>query len=279
MLKVLKSGFYTSIQDSGRFGYRDKGIPISGSMDAVATHKVNKLLENESHAALLEITMTGPTLEFEESTFIVLGGASLAATINNVPIQNYKVYKINAGDIISYGKLEKGFRAYLGVKGGFKSDMVLGSRSLYAPITNSGCLKDKSEIPYEVCLSFDPKIQEIKPDIRWGEEVLQVYKGPEFYMLNDTQLGQLFSKQFSVAKENNRMAYQINETINGFQETILTSATIPGTVQCTPAGKIIVLMKDGQTTGGYPRILQVSEQSIAQLAQKKSGDFIQFKLC
>jgi allophanate hydrolase subunit 2 len=58
----------------------------------------------------------------------------------------------------------------------------------------------------------------------------------------------------------------------------LTSATLPGTVQLTPSGKLIVLMKDGQTTGGYPRILQLSDKSISILAQKKFGDNASFKL-
>jgi allophanate hydrolase subunit 2 len=74
------------------------------------------------------------------------------------------------------------------------------------------------------------------------------------------------------------MAYQLEETINGHSYEMLTSATLPGTIQITPSGKLIVLMKDGQTTGGYPRILQLSDKAISILAQKKYGDAISFKL-
>ena len=74
------------------------------------------------------------------------------------------------------------------------------------------------------------------------------------------------------------MAYQLQETINGHQKSMLTSATLPGTVQLTPAGKLIILMKDGQTTGGYPRILQLTDTAIPILAQKKYGDQISFRL-
>jgi allophanate hydrolase subunit 2 len=49
-------------------------------------------------------------------------------------------------------------------------------------------------------------------------------------------------------------------------------------VQLTPSGKIIVLMRDAGVTGGYPRILQLTEDSINQLAQKKTGDSISFQL-
>ena len=128
MLKVLKAGFYTTIQDSGRFGLRDKGVPVSGVMDDMSVFKINSLLENKASAAVLEITMTGPTLIFEEDTYMAIGGAEMSATLNNLPIKNYKVYQIAVGDILSFGKLEKGFRSYLGVKEGFSVKEVLGNR-------------------------------------------------------------------------------------------------------------------------------------------------------
>lgn len=278
MLKVLKSGFYTTIQDEGRFGYRDKGVPVSGVMDVSVVRTANRLLENDDHAAVLEITMTGPTLQFEEDTFIVLAGAEMSATLNNTPISNYNVIQIKAGDILSYGRLLKGFRGYMAIKGGLKTTEVLGSRSQYFPITKRGSLKDNQELPYDAFSNFTPKISELKAVSLLDEVVLEVSKGPEFDLLDDGQLESLFVKEFSVAKENNRMGYQFNEKIKGHDRSMLTSATLPGTVQLTPSGKLIVLMKDGQTTGGYPRIVQLNDKSISILAQKRSGDRISFKL-
>ena len=278
MLKVLKSGFYTTIQDEGRFGYRDKGVPVSGVMDVTVVRTANRLLENDDNAAVLEITMTGPTLQFEEDTFIVLAGAEMSATLNNTPISNYNVIQIKAGDILSYGRLLKGFRGYLAIKGGLKTTDVLGSRSQYFPITKRGSLKDNQELTYDVFSTFAPKISELKAESLLDDMVLEVSKGPEFDLLDDGQLESLFVKEFSVAKENNRMGYQFNERIKGHERSMLTSATLPGTVQLTPSGKLIVLMKDGQTTGGYPRIVQLNDKAICILAQKRSGDRISFKL-
>jgi len=278
MLKLLKSGFYTSIQDKGRFGHRDKGVPVSGAMDRLALSKANALLENDEDAAVLEITMTGPTIEFEENTFIVLTGAKMSATLNNQPISNYKVHEVGIGDILSYGKLENGFRSYLAVKDGFTTPKVLNSRSFSKALTRVTYLRNKSILPYVPCSIFKPKIEEIKIDSYFEEKVLEVAQGPEYNMLHDKQLEKLFGYDFSIAKENNRMAYQLNETIQGHKISMLTSATLPGTVQLTPAGKLIVLMKDGQTTGGYPRILQLTDKAISILAQKKFGDIVSFKL-
>ncbi|QLG46831.1 5-oxoprolinase subunit C family protein [Costertonia aggregata] len=278
MLKVLKSGFYTTVQDTGRFLNRNKGVPVSGAMDEISVFKANTLLENGVNDAVLEITMTGPTLLFEEETYIVLAGAEMSATLNNLPIQNYKVYQIDVGDILSYGKLEKGFRAYLAIKGGFKTGTVLGSLSYFKPISKENRIKDGDLIPFESNKIFEPKISEIKVDCFLDDTILEVYKAPEFAFLNDKQLEMLFAKNFTVAKENNRMAYQMEETLPEHKIGILTSATLPGTVQLTPSGKIIVLMKDGQTTGGYPRILQLSDKAIAILAQKREGNMVSFKL-
>lgn len=277
MLRLLKSGFYTSVQDKGRFGYRDMGVPVSGAMDNLAISKANGLLENKEDAAVLEITMTGPTIEFEENTYIALAGAPMSATLNNQPIINYKIHKVVAGDILSYGRLENGFRSYLAVKSGLKTDKILGSRSFSKGVTNVFYLKDRSVIPYTPCSSFNPKISEIKIDGYFDETILEVAKGPEYGMLEDRQLEKIFGT-FTIAKENNRMAYQLEESIEGHNKSMLTSATLTGTVQFTPSGKLIILMKDGQTTGGYPRILQLTDMAISILAQKKFGDSISFKL-
>ncbi|MEO9893925.1 biotin-dependent carboxyltransferase family protein [Aurantibacter sp.] len=278
MLKILKSGFYTTVQDKGRFGFRDKGVPVAGAMDNIALERANRLLENEDEAAVLEITMTGPTIVFEESTYIVLSGATMSATLNNKPVLNYKIYKIESGDILSYGRLEHGIRSYLAIKYGFETNVVLNSRSFSKAITKIVCLKNNYEVPYTSCESFDPKISELKVDDYYNEEVLGVAKGPEFEMLTDKQLEKVFGSDFTVSKDNNRMAYQLNEKIDGHNKSMLTSATLPGTVQFTPNGKLIILMKDGQTTGGYPRILQLTDKAISILAQKRAGENVSFKL-
>ncbi len=278
MLKVLKSGLFTTVQDAGRYGYLDKGVPVAGYMDSFSAQKVNMLLENDDNAAVIEITMTGPTLEFGEASYICMGGAVISATLNNEPIQAFQVLKVDKGDILSYGKLKKGFRSYLAIKGGFMPPLVLGSRSFFSSITAKDHVADRAEIPYESLKQFTPKITEIKVDSFLDEKVLEVSKGPEYGMLGDKQLEALFSREFHISNENNRMAYQLEEQITGHKVSMLTSATLPGTVQFTPSGKLIILMKDGQTTGGYPRILQLSDKSISILAQKKFHDVVSFKL-
>lgn len=278
MIKVIHPGFFTTIQDMGRFGYRDKGVPVCGCMDNYSASMANSLLENAEMDAVMEITMTGPKLEFHTASFFSITGAEMSPTLNSVPINSYEVHKANEGDILSFGKLINGFRSYLAVKGGFLTETKLMSRSYYMPITDQNCIAERMEIPIEEYSDYSPKISHIIPESSHKEFELKVFKGPEYNILTDDQLKLLFANKFTIAKENNRMAYQLEELIGVQSHKMLTSATLPGTVQLTPAGKLIILMRDGQTTGGYPRILQLATKSIAMLSQRKFGDEVSFHL-
>ncbi|WP_340202017.1 biotin-dependent carboxyltransferase family protein [Ascidiimonas sp. W6] len=278
MIKVLKSGFFTSVQDSGRFGYRNYGVPVSGAMDMIAYNYGNRLLNNLKNAASLEITMTGPSLLFETASVIAITGAEMSPKINDVAVSNNEVLRIQEGDVLSFGKLEKGFRTYLSVAGGFKTAIVMESRSFMKNVTVSESLKQNDTLPID---EFTKGI--VQPDINFdptyfNTDTLQLLKGPDFEMLSKDQLDQILQTEFSVSKENNRMGYQLNEEIEAHQHSMITSAVIPGTVQLTPKGKLIILMRNGQTTGGYLRILQLTEHSISVLAQKKRNEKLRFVL-
>lgn len=279
MIKVLSPGLFSTIQDMGRFEYRDKGVPVSGAMDTASAQLANMLLGNKGNDAVMEITMKGPRLMFNCHACIVITGALLNPAINNLPIQNNKVYDIQPGDILGFGKLELGLRAYLAVKNGFKTDVVMDSRSQYESITGNSSIRkgdiiEIDDFPYSKMRTSNTAIR-----VKWiQKEVLHVHKGPEYALLSDKQKNELKETVFTVANENNRMACQLNGELSPHTLSIYTSATLPGTVQFTPSGKLIVLMKDAQTTGGYPRILQLTEEAICILAQKPTGENVSFTI-
>jgi biotin-dependent carboxylase-like uncharacterized protein len=279
LIKVLHPGFYSTIQDLGRYEFQHLGVPISGAMDYNAATMANAIVGNEKNCAIMEITMLGPKLEFHCSTVISVVGGDFSPKLNGIDIYNNSAINISKGDLLTFGNTKNGFRAYLSVLGGFQSEVVLKSRSMYHGITEGSSLKKNSLIKIKSTSHSKSK----HSSVRVAEDYIlknniEVFKGPEFEKLNKTQINKIFSSTFSISKENNRMAYQINEKIDNNLKDILTSLVLPGTVQLTPSGKMIVLMRDCQTTGGYPRILQLSESSINSLAQKKVGDVIKFKL-
>lgn len=280
MVKVIKPGFFTTIQDLGRFGFQDYGVPISGSMDQYSAQFANALLNNDKNDAVLEITMSGPTLHFDCHTIICISGADLSPTLNGKAIKLNTIITIKPNDVISFGKLNSGFRSYLAVKDGFQSEIKLNSRSMYKNVTSKYKIELNDVLQINEILSIESskyaslKFNTILFDINY----LEVFKGPEFELLTPNQKQKLFDQEFTISNLNDRMAYQLEEPFENSLTPIITSLVLPGTVQLTPSGNLIVLMRDCQTTGGYPRILQLKETSINCLAQKFKGQKIRFQL-
>lgn len=280
MINVLKPGFYSSIQDGGRFGYQDYGVPISGAMDKKAFHLANALLGNDENLPALELTMTGCKLEFDCSTRICITGANMNPIINGVAFKNNKPIVVGAGDELNFGKLESGFRAYLAVMGGFKTEIVMGSSSMYKGVTKDFILKKGDFLDIKpIAEDHASTHSSIRASTSYiTNSTIEVYKGLEFHLLSKEQQALLFNNKFTISKDNNRMAYQLEEPLENTLKPIITAPVLPGTVQLTPSGKLIVLMRDCQTTGGYPRILQLQESAINTLSQKYTGNNIRLKL-
>jgi len=279
MVKVITSGFFSTIQDLGRINNQEYGVPYSGVMDRYSAKLANALLGNDMNDALLEITMTGPTLQFNQDTYISITGADISPMLNNNSIKQNHVTKVSIGDIVSFGKLKSGFRAYLAISGGFKTEKTMHSRSMYNGITNEFKINNGDALPIE---NPSMVIAEINATIKvntkhFTSKIIEVYKGPEFELLTEKQQEQLLSTEFSISKDNSRMAYQLAEILENDLKPIITSLVLPGAVQLTPSGNLIVLMRDCQTTGGYPRVLQLREASIDVLSQKFTGDKIHFE--
>ena len=280
MLKVLQAGFFSSIQDMGRFRYQEFGVPVSGVMDSYSAKRANAILGNNHNCAVMEITLSGPKLEFLKDTAICITGADISPQLNNNVISLNTPIQISKGDILSFNKLQYGCRCYLAIVGGFQSEKVMDSRSMITNITQHFRIQKGDLVLFETkSYSKEINYKSIKLDASHIQKsVLEVYKGPEFDLLTNDEQQLLLNSEFTVAPENSRMAYQLQETLDNKLKPIITSLVLPGTVQLTPSGKLIVLMRDCQTSGGYPRVLQLSELAINNLAQKFTNDKIAFKL-
>lgn len=277
-IEVLQPGLFSSIQDLGRFGFQKFGVPHSGVMDRYAMRICNLILGNPEDTAVMEITMQGPQLKFNASTAICVSGANLSPQLNENPIEQNSLIEIHKGDILKFGRRKCGFRSYLGILDGFQSEELMGSKSWYEGLTNDFRLKKGMKLFYSSKISSESNTHSsLKMDVNYlNENKVEVYPGPEFEKLTAEQQKLLFENNFKTDASSNRMAVQMKEELQNNLESIKTSPVMPGTVQLTPSGKIIVLMRDCQTTGGYPRILQLSEKGIQVLSQKIPGENIKF---
>ncbi|WP_299124080.1 biotin-dependent carboxyltransferase family protein [uncultured Tenacibaculum sp.] len=278
MIKVLASGIYSSIQDTGRKGYRKIGVPVSGVMDVYSAQLSNNLLHNNEDAALIEVTFGGCKLEFLADTFICITGADFSPKLNDASIKLNSVQRVTKGTILSFGKRNYGVRTYIGVLGGLKTAQFLNSRSFYKGITPDFMLKKGAVLQIETVKNqLERSFATVKVQLKhFTSEKISCFKGPEFNMLSSEQIKLLQETLFTISSDNSRMGYRLNEIVPNNFDSMLTSGVLPGTVQLTPSGKLIVLMRDCQVTGGYPRVLQLSEKGINILAQKTTGDVLRF---
>lgn len=279
MIEVLDPGFFSTIQDLGRFGFQDSGVPLSGAMDNYSAIMANTLLGNPNNAAVIEMTLKGPKLIFESHTAICITGAFMPPILNGTPVEFNKVIVIKKGDVLSFGRIQNGVRTYLAVKNGIKSEQIMSSRSMYQNITKYFRFQKNDIMDIDEITHYDATNASVKiTNDHLESEDLEVHLGPEFEQLSLDQQQFLRTNKFIVAKENNRMAYQLDQLLPNELPSIITSLVLPGTVQLTPSGKLIVLMRDCQTSGGYPRILQLSEMAINTLSQKFTGDRVAFNI-
>ena len=131
-VSVLKPGLATTVQDTGRPGYYNVGIPPSGSLDQYSSLAANLLVGNGDDAAVLECTYMGPELRFDRPATVAVTGADLPPRLNGDPRPTWETFGTEAGDVLSFDFLRSGARAYLAVSGGFDVPVALGSRSTYA---------------------------------------------------------------------------------------------------------------------------------------------------
>lgn len=282
---VHHGGALTTVQDYGRFGYQAFGVSVSGAMDRHSLKEANWLVGNESAEAGLEITLTGPDLEFASQTVIAITGADLGATLNREPLMRYETIRVLAGDRLRFHSLRSGLRAYLAIAGGIQVKELMGSRSTFLRAQMGGfqgrALKAGDRLPImtpkpalEKRRIRDPHFKNftVFPTIRF-------IAGPETHHFDQETLARFLAAEFKLSTECDRMGIRLEgPPVVPFKGSdIISSPVSPGTIQVTSNGTPIVLMADAQTSGGYCRIGQLVSADRSLMAQMKPGDRVRFK--
>jgi len=283
-LKVQKSGLFTTIQDLGRYGYLRFGVPISGAMDRFSLIAANLLVGNGINDACLETTLLGPELLALEKTQIAITGGDCSPKINGQSVPSWQTLTAQEGDIISFGRMESGCRAYISIRGGIDVPLILGSRSTYVR-GKFGGIEGRTLRTGDLINAFDaspletgyemPK--EIIPQFS-GNLRINVLLGPQADMFTEKGVETFLSSQYKVTLEADRMGYRLEGPIIDHKEKadIVSDGLLPGAIQVPKNGKPILMMRDAQTTGGYPKIAAASTPDIDALGQAKPNDTIEF---
>ena len=284
MIVVKRGGLHCSIQDLGRFGFRHLGVPISGVMDEKSARLANLLLDNAENDAVLEMGLIGPDLFFKMDTWLVVTGAPKKIRLNSSALKLNTLIPIKEGDVLSVKSSSEGVWTYLGIKGGFLTESHFQSRSSYPPAQLGSPYLMKgttlSALSFTTSLYRNTGSRVKISKAKFNNNEIRVLRGPEFDSLNRNQQLQLFNKAFKIGSNSSRMAYYLgnnNLEIDNLKD-IITVPVAPGTVQLLPSGILMLLMKDAQSTGGYPRILQVLKKDLDRVAQIRVNEEVNFRL-
>ena len=281
-ITVLRPGQLTTVQDLGRNGRQHEGVPESGAMDRHAARLVNLLVGNDDSSALLEVTLTGPTLRFGGATAVAIGGADFGATLDDEPVARWKTIRVVAGSTLELRAARDGCRAYIAIAGGIDVPVVLGSRSTCLVASFGGyqgrALRAGDELAIGASRADPPRrslAASLRPVYR---STIRLVAGEHLALLDDGSRAALFGGRFAVSPRSDRMGYRLDGERLALREPVeLLSGGVPaGAVQLPPGGAPIVLMADHQTTGGYPIVAHVASVDLGSVAQLRPGDAIAF---
>lgn len=282
-LLVEKSSIFTLIQDSGRYGYAHFGVSPSGVLDEYAAFWANKLLGNSLDTNLLEIAFSNVELKSLINTTISITGAYCEFFINGKLMKTWRSYNIKSGDKIKIGKFTSGSRVYISVKNGFAIEKEFSSNSTSIKENLGGIngkkLKNGDLLPISNdSINYEKRAKDkFLPNYN-QELILRMVFSSQYDSFSKEEQNKFLSSSYKITSDFNRMACKLNgEKIYSNLTGIISEGISFGSIQIPKDGQPIILLKDRQTIGVYPKIGAVIPIDCFKLAQAKIGTNIKFE--
>lgn len=281
-ITILKAGACSSIQDLGRYGYGEFGMPVSGVMDEYS-YKITQAILSQENKGAIECALLGCEILFNASLKICISGADMDAKINQKSVLRNTLLHVNKGDILSLGVAKNGVFAYIAFSKSFKLDAINGSLSTYEKANIGGfCgrrLKNNDEI-FFLDDEKDIKDLQLLPIKKYDEHVLiKVLLGTENEAFSDEALHVFLNSTYTLTPLADRMGYRLSgeKILHKNTADIISNPAVFGSIQVPNDNQPIILMADRQTTGGYTKIATVLPNELPKLAQLKVGGSIKFE--
>ena len=295
-IEVIKPGLATSVQDAGRPGYYNIGIPLSGALDQYALRAANLLVGNDPGAAVLEATLLGPELLFRTPAIVAVTGAEATPKVNGEARPRNESFALRADDRLSFEYMKAGARIYIAVAGGIDVPAVLGSRSTYA-LGALGGFEGRKLAAGDVV-----PIGAVGSGARAGRAIsgslvpsypksleLRVLPGLYFHRLTDESARSFFGDTWTVAPEADRIGYRYRKgRALSFRErkqpfgagsdpSNIVDAGYPyGSIQVPGGVEPIILLRDAVSGGGYAMIGTVISADMDHVAQMQPNNLARF---
>jgi biotin-dependent carboxylase-like uncharacterized protein len=297
-IEVLDGGLLTTVQDGGRHGLYDTGIPPSGAMDDFSFRVANLLVGNDEGAAALEVTYLGPTLRFGEDGTVAVTGADLPPKVDGRAYPAWEAFQVEAGETLTFDHLRAGARAYVAVAGGIDVPEVLGSRSTYARVALGGYdgrrLQEGDVLPVgkpspAAAKRVGAELAEASRPTFAKEHEVRVILGLYYHRLTEESLEAFLEADWTVTTDADRVGYRYrgvelefvprDEVPFGVGDAPWNTCSLNypfGVIQLPGGVEPIVLMKDGVSGGNYASVGTVISADLDRVAQTKTHDKTRF---
>ncbi len=299
MIRVLKPGLLTTVQDLGRPGYQRFGVVVGGALDAFAARVANLIVGNDDNAAVLELAQTGPELRFDREALIAWNGGDFGATFGGQPLPRDRAVRVAAGEIVNFGVARSGLRAWVAIAGGIDVPLVMGSRTTYrraglgghqgrpliggdelksfAPGERAGALLAALNAMGKRATAWTVRPETLGKPAPVG--VVRAVRGPEWDWFGEDAQRDFFSADWQTTKEADRMGVRLQGPGLALVKPreMISAAVNTGVVQVPPSGHPIVLLPSRQSVGGYPRIAAVAGVDIGRFTQLRPGEKVRFE--
>jgi 5-oxoprolinase (ATP-hydrolysing) subunit C len=285
VLEFIDAGAGVSIQDLGRSGHRDIGVPLAGAADPVLLACANALLGQAEDLAALEVALLGPTLRATHAPVRVALAGSFAPRLTRQdgqiePVDAWRSLSLQPGESLAVGPCRTGV-GYLALAGGADVHPVLGSRSTYARAGLGGiagrapCAGDSLH-----CGAGHGAQCQAQPFVH-AAGPMRVLPGPQQGHFDDAAWALFVGSDWRVTREADRMGLRLQGPVLAHRAAlgadIVSEAVVPGAVQVPGAGQPIVLGVDAQTIGGYAKIATVIRADLPRLAHARPGSVLRFR--
>jgi 5-oxoprolinase (ATP-hydrolysing) subunit C len=285
-VEFVEAGAGVSIQDLGRAGHRDIGVPLAGAADPLLLACANALLAQAEDLAALEVALLGPTLRAIDAPVRVALAGDFAPRLTREdgsarPIDPWRSLTLQPGEVLAVGPCRSGI-GYLALAGGVDVPLVLGSRATYARagLGGIGGRAPRAGDRLRCGAGHGALRQAVRP-FAHATGPMRVLPGPQDGHFDDEAWALFVGSEYRVTREADRMGLRLQgPTLKhraGLGADIVSEAVVPGAVQVPGAGQPIVLGMDAQTIGGYAKIGTVIRADLPRLAHARPGSVLRFR--
>ncbi len=280
---ITRAGPMTTIQDRGRPGLMRYGLSASGPMDGASFQRAGAMLGTAATAAI-EFTTAGLDLAVEDGAVnAAVSGGDFRMLVNGSGRPWHSVTRLLSGDVVSIRPGESGNYGYVRFDAEIDVPTVFGSRATNVTAGIGGfegrtlVAGDRLTLLAVADVPSEPQADTAAPG---DEQRIRVVWGIHADRFSAQVRRNFIEGDLAISQRLDRMGVRLGggEAVFGGSSllSLVSDVIVPGDIQVLGDGTPIVLMRDHQPTGGYPRIATIITADLDRFAQMRPGTAVAF---